>query len=176
MRRLGSERYSRWLATAQGFEQLAEVVSCGRLEGRIEALHVEPRIDCKPGKLLADQIRGPAGILAWNRAPLDGETAFAGNDILRRAAMNQSNVQRGKGRIECGILAGRELLRDALQPGNYARRVIDGRPSLRRKRAVRFFAADDDLSERVALPCPDGPQTGRFADDGVARPHRLFPG
>src|SRR2546423_7481832 len=107
------------------------------------------------------------------RSPLQREATFTGEHVLRRAAMNQTDVQRRVRRLEGSVLILPELLRDCFQTIDQSRGAEDGGGAERRISAVGFAPFDDHFSKRVTLAGANRFERRWLADDAVTHAQRL---
>src|SRR5690349_6688379 len=102
------------------FEQLDEPRIDGRFEARISAISVDFANEIGIGALLflngcAQEMQNSCGRLGGNRTPFEREATLAGEHVLRSAAVNDADVERGERRIESLVLICFQLFRDLFE-------------------------------------------------------------
>src|ERR1041385_8620589 len=105
--------------------------------------------------------------LSRDGPPFEREAAFAGNDILSGAAIDQSYIQSCVGWIKSIVLFASACLGNALDRFDQMSRVSDCRRPQMRISAVRLAAAHRDFGEAITFAAAHWPQRRRFADDRV---------
>src|SRR5205085_6866998 len=122
--------------------------------------------------LAPDEFGDDFGPLSGHGPPFEREATLARDDVLGRAALDESDVDGRVRRIEGLVRVPLQLLRDALDARDEPRGARDGRRAQGWVGAVPLAPAQRDFGEAVALARADGPQRCRLAHDGVARAER----
>src|SRR5271165_1958167 len=92
-------------AAGDGLHQSGEFAGGSRLKGLVDPLDIQPGFKarsalCQLRQMMLNEFRSERRTLTGNEPPLDGDAAFAWNDVLGSASMNQTDIQGGERWIE----------------------------------------------------------------------------
>src|SRR5256714_3146031 len=174
LRRFRAERDRARRAPRSLFERAHERRLRVGLHPAIEARHTQLAVEVRVLRaqvfyLAADEFGDRVGPLTGHGPPFEREAALARDDVLGRAARDESDVDGRKRRVERVVRVALQLLGDALDARDESRGARDGRRARRGVRAVPLAPAHAHVCEAVALARAYGPQGCRLAHDGV--PH-----
>src|ERR1044071_1622592 len=169
LRRLRAEGDGARRPPRQLFERLDERRVLARLGPAVEArdcdLAVEVRVlSAQAFDLAPHEVGDKLRLLTRHGAPFEREAAPARDDVLRRAAVDEPDVERRVRRVERLVREFLQLFRHRLDSINQPRGAHDGRRAEMWVSAVPLAAAHRHLREAVALARAHGSQAGGLAD------------